>query len=737
MADLLDPKSFRDWNTGDTMQEADYEKEREMIITAVNHLSTVKMTEDGDFKGTIHGKDITEYGDAFNNARLADIETALEETEPVTVTLQRGENIIEAPEKAALVPVEIIGDEVKNIVDPLDSGSWNLAPQVTVNSPTKATLNATDAWQGSTLVLKVKPNILYTCVYKTNSDYAYIEIPGLTGSVGGKSFKFTPTTPTVNFVFGSSVQGTYVFEDIMVVEGDIEREFVQGYQPVRNPYLEVDNGSYLYFDEYLYKGDKLYQTPNGEWRKKQNCIESLLTPENVKTVSIYNSYTGGKGILFKVAEVCPGANTLDQEILKWNGMYFTRTDSKSNQTNNRYYIDGTDLILYLSSADTGFGDAYTPSKKEMLAMIMGWLMHNGNVSVDTPYNGTGVKAWAYRNNGVNGTGGYGGATLALPDILAPNFKPIKIIYKTTSEQDVPAKYEGSLRLAKGVNKVTLGEGIVVREKARPVLLNGFYGINSISRVGSNLSNRVDFIKNIYKRGHIDKTWTIDSSSDSNGNQRTYIEQALYEHVLYTVTYKVLDRYAFSCYVGNVEAKHTTNFHMESNEQVKDIQEIKNKLSQYGIVIIDRLGKKDGVGLLDPKGRPLRADGKVHETHFRQFSWIESGVTSVNPGATYTKRIPLGDILLTKKATFRFGENANFETTPALMQNKQWFNTAKRIMETTYNVDTSLVQVGNFTNLKRFYIDESTNEMVFVITNTSGQVITLNVNFYMEVWGEWK
>lgn len=644
-----------DFENGTRTDAEQVDEEFDNLVKGINDLDDEmanKVDILGDFKGTWNGIPFRD-ADPGMAGRVAEIENMVKNEEKATVTLVRGENTITVPENATFSPIEVLGDELKNILPPFDSGEWSGASGfVTVNGPNKVSITA----NGNTLVyavhVPVKPGSTYFITGKRSSTTGtFIDVysgGGLDTNNAPEQFTVPQGVATVQVrcIVDKQAQGMVVFEDVMIIEGNTEREYVLGYQPVRNPYIEVDNGSFLYFDEYLFKGDKIYQTPNGEWRKKQNKIESLLTPENVKNPRINTSYTGGKGLLVPTSEIAPGIDASTVEVIKFNGKYFQRTDSPSNITNDKFYLYEDSFILFLSSADTGWGDSITPSKLEILAVLLGWKMNNGTYG--TNYNGTGTKTWIPRKD-VNNTR----ATTSAPTALASDAKYIKIIYKTSSEQDVAAKYEGALRLVKGANKVTLGEGIVVRERVYPKKHSSidYYFINNGSHASiasSVLKNKVKKWIAIYRNCKEQKIIPYVANGvsgwmeypDSEGNYDLRIHTSLFDpSAIYTATYKILERHSFSCYVGDVQAKHTTNFHMENNEQVKSIEEIKKKLSQYGLVVVDRLGKKDGIGLLDSKGRPIRADGTPVELKRQVITWSDKA-TIVPSNNTYTKKITM-------------------------------------------------------------------------------------------------
>lgn len=587
-----------------------------------------KLSIDGDFKGTWNGVPFEEADPAIAG-RVTVIEKMVKAEDKVTVTLKRGENIITAPENAALVPIEILGDEVKNLA--LDFDHWTLHPNVVKNSPDKVTLNAASAKEVSSIRVEIKRNQDYVYSMKHTGAIAVLDSTMSETAVAPYTseqfIKFNSGNHSIiHLVFKNKNDepGTFTFEGPMLIGGTVEREFVQNYQPVRGPYIEVGNGSGLYFDEYLYKGDKLYQDEHGNWRKKQNKIECELTAETVKNPSINSSYTGGKAIKIPLSDFAKGIDIYETEVIKFNNSYFTRTDSAANITNNRYYLDNDSLILFVPATDTGWQDDPAPpaegqpkpeplpSKLEIMAFILGWKMAHtdGTIPyVDANKATKGAKKWIR----LIGTG----ESLTLPQASYSEWKPIKIIYKTSSEQDVPAKYEGALRLVNSPNKVTLGEGVVIREVTNPVHVEKLYRINDEDLQDSSLKNEVSQFLGIYKNNKKDNLWSYYNKADvpnANGDYIAQIDDSLYDPVaIYTATYKVLDRFSYSCYVKDTQVKGNVNFHMESDDQVVQIEEMKRQISQIVLTVIDKLGKKNGIALLNKYGVPIRADGTTGET----------------------------------------------------------------------------------------------------------------------------
>ncbi|WP_057766689.1 hypothetical protein [Cytobacillus praedii] len=753
-----------------------------------------KVDVTGDFKGTWNGIKLEEADPAIAG-RVTAMENMVKEEEKVTVTLKRGENTIEAPGHAALVPVEILGDEVKN--HSLDFNHWTLHANVVKNSPDRVTLNAASAKEVSSIKVEIKRNQDYVYSMKHTGAIAVLDSTmsetAVVAYTADQLIKFNSGNhSTIHLAFKNKNDepGTFTFEGPMLIEGTVEREFVQNYQPVRGPYIEVDNGSYLYFDEYLYKGDKLYQDGQGNWQKKQNRIECELTADTVKNPTINSSYTGGKAIKIPLSDFAKGIDIYDVEVIKFNNSYFTRTDSAANITNNRFYLDNDSLILFVSATDTGWQDDPAPPsagqptpeplprKLEIMAFILGWKM--AHTDGTTPYVEAnkatkGEKKWIR----IIGTG----ESLSLPQASYYGWKPLKIIYKTTTEQDVPAKYEGALRLVKGTNKVTLGEGVVLRENANPVLSGDKYYIGSTSVNGSETKYTPEKVIEVVKSGKHDN-WTL--STDAQ------LEKPLFDSLsFYSVTYKVKDKFSFSCNVRETQAKGTVNFHMESDDQVTQIEELKRKVSQIEQITVNKLGKPYGIPVIGKDGYPLMPDGKpVGRLRYQRIYWevyttdnidvYPAHVSTADKPNKYIKTIPLDGIVpkiikvyFSNIASKPMGSNIELATTRRMnptygyeIDVEEWLTTGRvwgfnrtsstsgirqQYVQFNKNIDpratittpghdnTQSYGQAGYVNLTKFHnLDPSFNNLFLEFTNTIGNTTTAPSRVYVqvevEVWG---
>ncbi len=126
--------------------------------------------------------------------------------------------------------------------------------------------------------------------------------------------------------------------------------------------------------------------------------------------------------------------------------------------------------------------------------------------------------------------------------LAPNYTPYKLSYVLATPVVETVNVEGDI-VANGPTQIEVTAGAIVREKVTPVLSNGAYGINDLTRSGSNFKNRAEKLIEIYKGNSPDlQKWTIATTGSPNGKVRAFISQADFDTFIdYYVTYLAFDR----------------------------------------------------------------------------------------------------------------------------------------------------------------------------------------------------
>jgi hypothetical protein len=150
---------------------------------------------------------------------------------------------------------------------------------------------------------------------------------------------------------------------------------------------------------------------------------------------------------------------------------------------------------------------------------------------------------------------------------ATNYKPYSLTYQLATTVEEIVTVEGSINLHSGGNQIEVSEGVIVREKANPVLSGSFYRINnSFGGTGSSsfLKNKPSRVIKVYKNGVEDKKWSIGVNSvpDVNVNGLSYasIPAADYDPTAeYTVTYVIYanDKGGFTANCTDVSGDYNT------------------------------------------------------------------------------------------------------------------------------------------------------------------------------------
>ncbi|GIP57922.1 hypothetical protein [Paenibacillus woosongensis] len=193
------------------------------------------------------------------------------------------------------------------------------------------------------------------------------------------------------------------------------------------------------------------------------------------------------------------------------------------------------LYLTVANANSGWGDAYTPTADEIKAYFWGWTMCNQDGSV--PWSG-GTKYW--KTVGKTGVAD----TATLPTSQAPNRALYNLLYRLSKETVEPVVSEGCLSLAEGDNMVEVGTGIVLREGAIPVKIGSYYVFNSMQSGYTNnpLKFKVDMFLAIYNKNREVIPAEFNNTFFPYGRYRATIFDWQYTpESIYSVTYTKLDK----------------------------------------------------------------------------------------------------------------------------------------------------------------------------------------------------
>lgn len=155
-------------------------------------------------------------------------------------------------------------------------------------------------------------------------------------------------------------------------------------------------------------------------KKIQRVGYKAITDNNLAW-GVYKTGTGYKAV--SAPNVLTGHIPLGKGtiVLKYNSKKLSYDGTANTSDSFIDYANGT-LLIAIPSADSGWGDAYTPTVEEIKAYFMGWVMHE-NIAGFPPYNGTGAKVWSGINNLAGGT------EVCPTTLVSPNFTPYRLYYQ--------------------------------------------------------------------------------------------------------------------------------------------------------------------------------------------------------------------------------------------------------------------------------------------------------------------
>ncbi|MEK8205825.1 hypothetical protein NST41_09550 [Paenibacillus sp. FSL L8-0696] len=252
-----------------------------------------------------------------------------------------------------------------------------------------------------------------------------------------------------------------------------------------------------------------------------------------------NAKTGYKELGLSIATLGTLPNSAQYYAIKYNGQPL-KSAAYAGLTAADSVGSGTAaVVITVATADSGWGDSYTPSVDEIKAYFNGWKMAlSGSTN---PYNGTGTKVWGYQSNL------YEGNTNTVPTTAVPNWTPYQLLYRLASVTTETVQEDGSLSLLEGDNFIEVGSGYVSRERVTPSTDTGNWYINndpSLYSPGgdSRLKNKAREILNVFKDSRVG-AWIIEKAATAGyGNSRANQPPAMYDpSASYSVSYIKLDK----------------------------------------------------------------------------------------------------------------------------------------------------------------------------------------------------
>ncbi|PYY27757.1 pyocin knob domain-containing protein [Paenibacillus illinoisensis] len=349
-------------------------------------------------------------------------------------------------------------------------------------------------------------------------------------------------TMRMYFYGNPSESGTVSFSNPILVIGNAAKPFNirEDAMLVLQTDLFADSVTGSNADELFEKDGHYFKL--AKWKK--------LLIDSKYSYSLYNSYPGGKCVRLMYDIADRNKNVLPI-VIKFNGTYLLAGSPS-------LYVDqysrgdwdtganGEFLGLGVSSADSGWGDSYTPTPEEIKAYFMGYFMYTAGQDPINPgarYNGSGTKVWTpiLNKNSQN-------FVTIVPSTQAPNWLPYQLVYQLATPTFESITSEGRLTFIEGNNQVEVGTGMVLREPAKPIKFDN-YDINTGKTKGNATVNAVSKWIALYENGHLKPNgWGVFEGQD-NGKAIAIYGHRYNPSAAYSVTYLMKEACPALSFVG--------------------------------------------------------------------------------------------------------------------------------------------------------------------------------------------
>lgn len=416
-----------------------------------------------------------------------------------------------------------------------------------MNGPYDMTLAGTSTFSTSRFKFPVIPGKQYTFKADHNGVLEMAEYDANDIQVGATSqttsVSITRTiqasTSYVQCRFTNSATGTFNFKDWQLEIGST----VTPFQP-REDSLIAFSGVELHANPNDGSEPDILREVNGRYEATKLWREMVL--DGSLPWAFQEGWTG-----FKRVKLASGVNVLSNTsssaVTKFNGVPLAQalSDASSYSAADVFRTTTGSIVLTLTiaSADSGWGDTYTPSTDEIKAYFNGYQM--GSVSgatFTTPYI-SGTKAWRF----VMGDTSTGTSTLPTDQNYGyVGWKPYQLLYRLASPITETVQEDGALSLLEGDNFIEVGSGYVSRELTKPVLSAGYYEFNNSNSglASGKFRYAVSKILSVFEDSKLFFKWTrvAVGAVDTAFGERINVSQADYSPGSpYSASYIKLDK----------------------------------------------------------------------------------------------------------------------------------------------------------------------------------------------------
>ncbi|MET3943186.1 hypothetical protein ABIC22_005998 [Paenibacillus sp. PvP094] len=485
---------------------------------------------------------------------------------------------------------------------------WSVGTQKFVlNGPYDATRTATASGGGTSINLPVVTGQDYTLSYESSDvsggyiNFRFLNAEGI--GIGSWSpanalvqTMAAPENAThIQVLATGTVTGAFTFKNPMLTIGTTAKPF----KPREDAMLALQTDLYAdpltgtNADEVFEKDGQYFKLK--KWYKVDLNGEKIISAVKSHKVGYTTVYPKLDGTSYDYASMtATAAVKYDGKILTW-GSHETAADGWAIDKLN------SNFAFSISNADSGWGDAYTPTTDEIKAYFMGWKMGVQGGNRTAPYEGTGSKVW-YKITMVTVNGS---ATLqlsdrvldAVPSVFAgtdsvgTTYTPYQLVYQLATPTVEPITSEGQLTLIEGNNQVEVGTGIVLREPNTAGLYSNTYYLND-TVYGKPLKYKVSDILAIFRNNQRDYKWTIYSGNNQYGNKKASLASDKYDpSATYAVTYFMLDKSPAAPFVGSVPDNEKSLL----TDLIQDVQQANARIS----VVESKKAERDSPAWITP------------------------------------------------------------------------------------------------------------------------------------------
>ncbi|MBD8500751.1 hypothetical protein [Paenibacillus arenosi] len=302
-----------------------------------------------------------------------------------------------------------------------------------------------------------------------------------------------------------------------------------------------------------------------------------------------------KGAGFKIfyTETLPSTQKDTAFVTKYDGTILGRKLQGEMLTaaDTQVLTDITDpnpnlLVFSVSNAESGWGDMYSPTSEEIKAYFLGWKMFDvstNGVDGNGVYNRTDSKekGWTPLDS-YNGTR-YFGATVTVPNVVPSqlidgnyakhrDIHPYRLQYLKSKPKIVRVEtYDTGASLVSGANVVTVGSGVILREKA--AILTTTTAV-AIGDTHNPTKQKIKKAIQVYKGARRDGVW-YKSHINPHGIEKFRTDISHYDP---TATYYITYAAFIPTIAATINVKVTANMRGTVTALVDQMSDVDSRLS---------------------------------------------------------------------------------------------------------------------------------------------------------------